>query len=71
MVAAPPLLVGVFGCSVRELLDFCCRFAPGSVAGTGSLGLLRRPPLCARGLQMQVRFWTEGAIPCGAGGGAD
>ena len=34
---------GVVRCSVRELLDFCCRFAPGSVAGTGSLGLTRRP----------------------------
>ena len=33
---------GVFGCSVRELLEFC-RFAPGSVAGAGSLGLMRCP----------------------------
>ena len=29
------------------------------------------PPLCAWDLQMQVRFWTEGAVPCGAGGRVD
>ena len=29
------------------------------------------PPLCAWGLQTQVHFWTEGAVPCGAGGGVD
>ena len=34
--------VGVFGCSAQELLEFGCCFNPGSVAGTGSLGLLRR-----------------------------
>ena len=33
-------------------------------------GSLVLPPLCARGLQKQVHFWTEGAVPCGAGGGA-
>ena len=34
---------GVFRCSAQELLDFCCRFAPGPVSGTGSLGRLCCP----------------------------
>ena len=29
------------------------------------------PPLCARGLQTQVSFWTEGAVPCSAGVSVD
>ena len=62
---------GVCGCSVRELLDFCCRFTPVSIAGTGSLRLLCRPPLCARSFQMQVHIQTEGAVPGGADGGVD
>ena len=47
---------GVFGCSARHFLDFCCQFTPGSIAGTGSLRLLCRPPLSAQGLQRQVCF---------------
>ena len=34
---------GVFRCSVQELLDLCRHFTPSSIAGIGSLGLLRRP----------------------------
>ena len=50
---------GVFRCSAQEVMDLCCDFTPGSIAGIGSLGLLHRPPLCAWSLQMQVCLYGQ------------
>ena len=50
------------------LLDFCCRFAPGSIAATGSLDLLR----CHRCVHGASRSkFTSGLLPCVAGSGVD
>ena len=60
MVNNPPLLVGSSGVPIVSSWT-------SAVASPWALS----PPLCAWDLQTQVCFWTEGAVPCGAGGGVD
>ena len=61
MVVAPPLLVGSSG--VRSRSSWTSAVAwPRAL----SLGL----DLWVSCVSCQVHFWTDGAVPCGAGGGA-
>ena len=52
----------VFRCSAQELLDLCCHFTPGSIAGIGSFGLLRHSR-CVHGASRHNFVCMDNAIP--------